>query len=286
MPFINNIPTVIPNLKNNTNNIPSAPPKKVPIIPSTIIPKKEEENKEKTVEESPLIKTSTAFVSSEENKEIISETNTEETKETEVKEEEIKTTEKETISEEKNVVVEKPKRTRKKKTEETNTEISDIEIPKSEMSFSEIVTEINSTFIDEEWENFKKEVSEKIQNISITSTMSQATIKTTICELDDLREHIAETYYETKTLYDSLTAKEPEGLIERIKKITYKGNNSEERKMNSLMAVMKYKSNEGKIINLFEVADEAKKRYMFLKRIMDSIIFKKEILITYQSANK
>ena len=161
-----------------------------PFIKKDLIPKK------------PEIKEEIKDTAAEETKEeqAVKETtvvneSTEEVKETEVKEEETVTEVKEETKEE-----EKPKkkRTRKKKTEEEKEEISDMnteeielkEIPTTTISYSEAIAAIQSGFIDEEWERFKQDSSERANNIVIQNNMTISQIKNTLAELSSLRDSI------------------------------------------------------------------------------------------------
>ena len=92
-------------------------------------------------------------------------------------------------------------------------------------------------------------------------------------------------YIETKNLYEHLTDKE-NGLIEVTKKLHGKGSNTEERKVNGIVAVMNYKTEAGDTVNLYELLAETRIRYNFLKGLNDSIEFKKMVLLTMLSSLK
>jgi hypothetical protein len=100
-----------------------------------------------------------------------------------------------------------------------------------------------------------------------------------------LRDEISIVYNDTKTLYESLTAKD-DGLIDRTKRLNARGTNSEERKVSGTIAAMNYKTPQGHNINLFELLDETRARFNFLKTINDSIEFKKAVLLTMLSSLK
>lgn len=206
--------------------------------------------------------------------------------------EEIKEEEKETknIEEEKK---EEPKETKKKTSSKkktsknkesnenkSNESIAPKEIPATEIDYAEAMVSIKSNFVDQEWETFREEIITQLNEINISSDMTPSALKETIANLSALKESIWVQYNDTKTAFEKLTAKEPEGLIERIKKLNASGSNSEERKINSILAVMNYKDGAGRNINLFELLDETRERYNFLKSVMDSTQYKTNVLIT------
>lgn len=185
----------------------------------------------------------------------------------------------------------KTKRTRRsKKTEkaestESSTEVNieSISIPKTEIDFESAVAAIKSDFVDEKWEEFKKDINDRYNDIVISNDMTSKQIKQTVAELTELRDDIRQAHNDNKNLYEQLVfkdSKEPEGFIERIKRLAAKGNNAEDRKMNAVLAVMNYKDPDGNTINLYEMLDEVRMRYNFTKDIMDSITYKSNVLIT------
>jgi hypothetical protein len=175
----------------------------------------------------------------------------------------------------------------KKKAEEKTNDVVDItDIPTTNMSFAEAISQITSPFVDEEWEEFKKEVQDELSAIVITDDLNPGTLKITISELSILREKIWFSYQEIKTLFESLSSKDPEGLIERIKRVNLgAGNNDMERRKAGVMACMNYPTDAGEI-NLYEVLDETRSRFNFLKSVLDSIQYKTDVLITMNGALK
>ena len=178
------------------------------------------------------------------------------------------------------------KSTTKKKTVIEKTEKSvtieegNIDIPKTTISFSDAIGAISSGFVDEEWEALKKDTTERLENITISNDMTSLSIRVTISELSSLRESVWSIYHDHKTLFETLTAKEPAGLIERVKILGSTGSNAEERKQNGLIAVMNYTDPKNNTINLFELLDETRSRFNYLKALIDSIQYKTNILVT------
>lgn len=200
----------------------------------------------------------------------------------EIKEEAKVTTKKEEVKETKKKSASKKKTTTKSKdtSDEKSSNIEPVEIPATEIDYSEAMVSIKSNFIDPEWEAFREEVIKQLNEINISSDMTPSALKETISNLSAVRESIWVQYNDTKTSFEKLTAKEPEGLIERIKKLNASGSNAEERKINSILAVMNYKDGAGRNINLFELLDETRERYNFLKSVMESSQYKTNVLVT------
>ena len=178
----------------------------------------------------------------------------------------------------------KRKRRGKKSSDETSDIAEDdqeeVVIPTSNVSFAEAVASLRSNFVDNEWENFREDTTKAINDITITSNMTPSVIKSTLSDLTLFRDSIWVEYNDTKTLYENLMGKDPEGIIERKKRISAVGSNTEERKLNATLSVMNNKNKDGKIINLYEVLDELRERYNYLKSLMDNIAYKNSVLVT------
>ena len=116
--------------------------------------------------------------------------------------------------------------------------------------------------------------------------MQEGAMKKTIARLSELREKVWVSFCDTKTLMESLSNKDVEGIIERTKFGNLEGANDTLRKKSGVLAVMNYQTPDGDIINLYEVYDETKERFYFLKGIMDTIAYKTNVLITMSSAIK
>lgn len=207
----------------------------------------------------------------------------------EIKKEPIQEVNEEIIEENEEVIEEKTKKksskkksSKKTKANEDNNDDSDdvLEISKTTTNYENALAFIKSGFIDKEWEEFRTETSETINSINISNEMTTIMIKSTLSDLSLLRDSIWRQYNDTKTNYEILTSKEPEGTIERRKRIAAKGANAEERKLNGILAVMNSKDSDGNTINLYELLDETRDRYNYLKALMDAISYKNSVLIT------
>jgi|GEM_PF-5056573 hypothetical protein len=187
--------------------------------------------------------------------------------------------------------------TRKKAEETTTKDVVDtpevtetietlFKMPTTSVKYSEAIQAIKSKFVDEEWENFRKEIIEESDKIVIESDMQEGAMKKTIAKLNALREKIWVNFVDTKSLFESLSNKDTEGLIERVKFASLEGANETIRKKAGVLAVMNYVTPEGEKVNLYEVYDETKNRFYFLKSVMDTIKYKSDVLITMSSAIK
>lgn len=178
------------------------------------------------------------------------------------------------------------RKTAKKKNADTDEDMNFVDIPVTSTSFHDAIQSITSSFMDEDWEEFKAEVEKELSEITIDSDMNPGTLKVVISELSILRDKVWFPYQESKTLYEQLSSKEPEGLIERVKRINLgNGNNDMERRRAGVWACMNYETDTG-TVNLYEVLDEVRKRYNFLRSVIESIQYKTDILITLNGALK
>jgi hypothetical protein len=160
--------------------------------------------------------------------------------------------------------------------------------PTTLMSYDDAIAAIKSPFVDDKWVKKQDEVHKKLDAVKIEQDMNDAVLKSVVGELNNLRSQIWREYNDAKTLFEQLSGKEPEGLIERIKKTSLgDGTNDLQRKKAGVEACMIYTGpNATEPVNLYEVLDEVRSRYNFYKGIMDSISFKANILITMSSAIK
>lgn len=159
-------------------------------------------------------------------------------------------------------------------------------MPNTTIKYSEAVQAVKSKFVDEEWEDFRAEAIKESDEIIIEQDMQEGAVKKTIARLNTLREKIWVSFVDTKSLFESLSSKEVEGVIERVKFASLEGSNETSRKKAGILAVMNYETPEGETINLYELYDETRSRFYFLKSLMDTIQYKSNVLITMQSAIK
>lgn len=158
----------------------------------------------------------------------------------------------------------------------------------STVSFSEAVNAFRSFSADAEWVEYKNDIEKAYEAINITPDINSAMLVGIINQLSNLRDRIWNQHQYYKNQFDQLSSKEPEGVIERIKRINVNetANNDMARKKSGIAACMNYKTENGDTINLYDLLDEVRARYYFLNAIMSNIEFKKNLLITISSALK
>lgn len=208
-----------------------------------------------------------------------------------IEEKHVETKEKE---EEEEPKTNKRKRTSKKSTSKKSTSTKEEMTSKEEddfvietlpttdksLSFDECVSKVRLNFVDPAWEEYKKSVRDDYTNIVIPSDANRMQLDDLLSQLSALKDRIQFAFNDIKTNYEILTAKD-DGLMDQVKRMNSKGTNAEERKVNATKAVASYNG-----INLYELLEEMKCRYNFMKLIMDSIEFKKGVLLTMLSARK
>lgn len=172
-----------------------------------------------------------------------------------------------------------------KDTPATAQDAVEIVINHTELSYAEACQAVRTHFVDPEWDAAKAKFEEISKNIHISNDMNKAQLHDLLSQVANLRDEVYSAYTETKTLYEHLTDKE-NGLIERTKRTGSKGANAEERKLTGTLAIMNYVDPNGNKINLYEVLDETRIRFNFLKGIIETIEFKKAVLLTMLSSLK
>lgn len=174
-----------------------------------------------------------------------------------------------------------------KEKQEVETEEKEDEVPKSKVkgsAFNSIVDFVINPIQDNEWNNFKEEMTVKVDGIVIKDNIPPNVVLLIASDLDSTYNMIYEKYMEIKTALDNFTNKE-DGILSVIKATHSKGSNETERKANGVAAAQKYKIGKT-TVNLFELIAETRNRYNFLQGLIDQIKFKKDLLIIASSAIK
>ncbi len=158
----------------------------------------------------------------------------------------------------------------------------------STVDFKAACEEFGSFCNDEEWTAFADDVKTSYNDIKITPDITTASLIGITCQLSNLRDKIWQQHQYYKAQFDRLASKEPEGVIERTKRLYMDdaANNDMKRKKSSTVACMNYTTKDGNVINLYEFLDEIRARYYFLNAVMNNIEFKKNQLVTISSALK
>lgn len=159
-------------------------------------------------------------------------------------------------------------------------------IPTTNMKYADAIKAVTRSFVDQEWENFRAGMIAKVDDVVIESDMQEGAIKKAISQLNRLRDEVWLHYCDTQAMLENLSSKDMEGIIETIKFSNLEGSNETSRKKAAVLAVMNYKTPEGKTINLYEVYYETRARFLFLKGLMDTVEYKSRILITMSGALK
>ena len=225
--------------------------------------------------------------------------NTEEVKQVEqtTSTEEVKTEEKQKevtpIEEEKEEVKEEPKKKKRKKSSKKKTEENteeDIAEEATESLPEETVTNcaealiaIKTVYEDQEWKDFEKKVSEKFNDIQITSDMSTEQINQAIADLSTLKDEVSLTFIEVQSDYSNLIEKD--GLIDRIRQKNLIGSNEQERKRNAIKA-LEHTSINGQVVNLYKLHDNINARYKFVEHFLDNFAQKKSFLLNIINAKQ
>jgi hypothetical protein len=295
-PVLNNAPKMPPHKPSK----PGMPAPKKPMPPKQAAPakpisqNKEEDAKEKVLEETD--KNQQAPIQDNANKEIDVVKDLKEEKEKEqASETSAANTKKRTnrsVSKKKASPVEKTENTSEEsdKTEDSTNEANMFfNMPNTTVSFDEAIKAIRYDDGDNEfWTTFRPEIIEELDNCPIESDMQDGAVKKLIAKLDAIRTKIWVQYCDTKNLLDEISNsnknsnRSTEGLMERLKYLNCDGSNDILRKKNGIVAVMSYKhpGTEGNI-NLYQVYDAVKRRVDFLESVMDTIDFKRGVLITF-----
>lgn len=160
-------------------------------------------------------------------------------------------------------------------------------MPLTTMKYDEAITTlINPNMISEEWETYKEELKAEDDNIEIQADMQENSVKKTSEALNILRRKVWLELLEHKAIMESISNRDTEGIIERIKYTNSDGSNEILRKKAGIMAAMSHTTEDGEIINYYEIYDETRRRFYFLDGLMKSIQYKTNLLITITGAVK
>lgn len=158
----------------------------------------------------------------------------------------------------------------------------------STVSFNEASKAFDSFGDEDDWVKFYEDVIKTNADIKITTDINTSSLIGSVCQLSNLRDRIWQPMNYYKNELDSISSKEPEGFLERAKRMAVNPNatNDALRKKSATYACMNYKLKSGDIINLYDYIDKVRERYNFLRSVMDNIEFKKSCLMLAASALK
>ena len=140
---------------------------------------------------------------------------------------------------------------------------------------------------DDEWNRILDEVQTDIENIVIDADMNVATLKVALANINSTRQKLWSVQITVKSMYESLTSKEPEGLFERTRRLGGVGSNEDARKTSGIRACTNYLDQKTKKhINLYEVIDYVRYYHNFFKSAMSELENKQGLLITMNGVLK
>ena len=232
---------------------------------------------------------------------VVAEETVEEKDETEVKAEEVKAEETKEEEKPKKTRGRKPKKTeepKKENKEESKTEakaetkesaeideVQEFIMPRTEVDFETALAEIVPQFESKEWNKQRTEIQDELNKVVIPIDPNNTTILELLSQLSQLRQKVNPLFMHYKAEHENINMKEPEGLIERVKRVNMTGSNESVRRRNGVLACMSYKGKHG-VINLYEMGEEIRRRYTFLRYTMENIDYQSRALITMSAALK
>lgn len=192
-----------------------------------------------------------------------------------------------------------PKKRRRRKSSKTeeptqadfesseNTALAEDTVVAERASVEEALSALQPIITDDEWKELMVKSQEAISQIVIDSDMNSATLKQALCDIDAVRHEIWRTQLTIKSMLESLTSKDPEGLFERIRRTNSVGANEDERKKAGIKACENYYDpNIRKVVNLYDVIDYLRHYHNFFKGAMDMLDSKQSLLITMSAVLK
>lgn len=182
---------------------------------------------------------------------------------------------------EKKTTTKKAARTTKKVAEEKVEEYVPEAMPKrSEVNYEEVIASTIIYSAGAEWDMQVAELTSQLKSIVIEPDMNSATMKQAMSDLVGLKDTIFGEYTLNKTILEATNRK-----IDMVKGLNAKGSSADERKLNSLKAVVEHKEG-GLTINLYELLDVITAKFNFYDGLMKQIEFKAKSLITMNGALK
>lgn len=168
----------------------------------------------------------------------------------------------------------------KKEVEESSDEVVEFEdVQGGKVASLDEAASILNIESDEEFEKFRKEITEKVNNIYITSDINPTSVGIAVEAIDSLMVDVMEWYWRTKTIYDNLT-NDKDGKLTVVRSLNKKGSNPDERARNSYLALKNYKLKDNTTIDLLDTVYSIRYKYTFISNVFDRLKMKKELLVT------
>jgi hypothetical protein len=188
-----------------------------------------------------------------------------------------------------------PTRSRNRKAAEKKEEVAAPVVDEAEEfdyinEFNSAAQAIKDFGTDDVWDKFESDIRERMDALKISYDMDTAKVKKALSDLDGIRSDVWYNFQRTKAEYENLTNRQPEGLIERVKKTAFDPNvdkNENSRHKTGILACQQFPVKDtNQVVDLFALAEQYKLRYEFLKGVMDTLEFKRQCMITINSAVK
>lgn len=130
-----------------------------------------------------------------------------------------------------------------------------------------------------EFEAFREDVTEKLNNIFITKDINPTSIGIAVEAIDSLMVEVMEWYWRTKSVYDNFV-NEKDGKLTVVRYLNRRGNNPDERARNGYLALKNYKSKDGVAIDLLATTYSLRYQYFFVANVLERLKIKKDLLVT------
>lgn len=192
----------------------------------------------------------------------------------------------EVAEEPKPITEEKPKAKKKsnrkrssKKKEEVIEEVEPVGDPVSIERAEEImIDEIMPC--TEDWLEEKERVKGLLSKIVITEELDPTSVKLLIADMSSISRELSILASEARTAYSNI-----KDLIDQVKAKESRGSNSEERKLNGVLALERY-NKDGEIVNLSVLLKVYREKSDFYESAMKQIELNRQMLITFSSVFK
>lgn len=169
--------------------------------------------------------------------------------------------------------------------ESNELEIKNASIPIGELDFNAYTECLVPTFIDHEWDEFKKTVDDLLKKTAFDEKINTSVLRILSAQLCQIYDMVAEPASEYNNFLQYLCDKDI-GLVKRQMILNQSGSNADERKKNAIISIDKFKDENGKQLDLYSLSFEVRKRKEYLDSVMNRLQFKRSCLITYNSSLK
>ena len=184
------------------------------------------------------------------------------------------------------VIEEKPKAKAKSSKKKSKAKPVVVEEP-SDLVMLSTIDEIEAVMAQEllpepdGWKEEKERINELVNKTMITEELDPTSVRSLLQDMSTAYREIAIKAEEANSLYDNL-----QDQIKSIKELNYIGSNSEERKVNSAKAVIRYVNENNECVNLNSYLYFARARASFYNSALKNVETNRQMLITFSSVFK